>query len=316
MPKPKNELRKDYIQEKYVIIAPRRSNRPHDTDICKKDHRRSASCVFCPENLKKSDLVIKKYSFLKHNKFSLTSWDIAVLKNKFPAVTLDNPKAYGIQEVIVETPNHALELEELSLEHIAKLLEVYAERTKIISQNKKIEYILIFKNDGGVAGASLQHSHTQIFATDFLPPHLFDKSQRTQAYKLENGTCVYCDVIKKETNGPRMIYKDKYIIAFCPWASIYNYEVWIMPLRHIDNIMFLNNNERKSFAKILKKVLNKIGKLGLPYNYYFHQVTNDEDQHLYMKITPRGSVWAGVEIGSGIVINPIAPEDAAEYYRE
>jgi UDPglucose--hexose-1-phosphate uridylyltransferase len=310
-----NQLRKDYIQEKYVIIAPRRGKRPHDTKIFKRDQRHSASCVFCPENIKGSKLLIKKYKIAKHSKYELANWDIVVLKNKYPAVTLDNIAAYGTQEVIVESPNHVLELEELSVKHIAKLLEVYADRTKQISKNKKIEYMIIFKNNGGTAGASLQHSHSQIFATDFLPPHLFDKSQRTQAYKLEHGTCVYCDVIKKETKGPRIIYKDKYVIAFCPWASIYNYEAWIMPVRHLDNITQLNKNERISFAKILKKILSKIDQLGLSYNFYFHQVINDEDQHLYMKITPRGSIWAGVEIGSGVVINPIAPEDAAKFYR-
>jgi len=66
----------------------------------------------------------------------------------------------------------------------------------------------------------------------------------------------------------------------------------------------------------MKKILTKINKLDLPYNYYFHQVKNDRDQHLYMKIKPRGSVWAGVEIGSGLIINPIAPEEAAKFYKK
>ena len=112
-----------------------------------------------------------------------------------------------------------------------------------------------------------------------------------------------------------LIYKDSYVIAFCPYASMYNYEVWIMPVRHLDNITQLNEQERQSWARILKKILPKIVKLGFDYNFYFHQVVNDEDQHLYMKVTPRGSTWAGVEIGSGVVINPVPPEDSAEYYR-
>ncbi len=89
-----------------------------------------------------------------------------------------------------------------------------------------------------------------------------------------------------------------------------------MPKRHIDNVSGLNEKERLSFAKILKKILKKIDELGLPYNYYFHQIIHDEDQHLYMKISPRGSVWAGVEIGSGLIINPIAPEEAARFYKK
>lgn len=301
----RSEIRKDYVQNKYVIIAPKRGKRPEmirlgDIEFAKK------ICPFCLKNIKKvKNLLIVR---VKHDQ-------ITVIPNKFPAISLDNPQAYGIQEVIVETKNHEKELEDLSISQISELLKVYSLRTKKISRNKKIEYILIFKNSGGAAGASLIHSHSQIFATRFLPPHLFDKSQKTQEYKLKCGSCVYCDVIKKESKGPRLVWQDRYIIAFCPWAPMHNYEIWIMPKRHLDNVTNLNGRERLSFAKILKKILKKIRLLGLPYNFYFHQVIYDKDQHLYMKIVPRGSIWAGVEIGSGVIINPISPEDAAKYYR-
>ncbi|MFH0854025.1 MAG: DUF4931 domain-containing protein [bacterium] len=302
------EIRKDYIQEKYVIIAPIRNDRPHRIETTQSANSREKTCVFCPSHVNK----IKDLLTIGER----NDWKIKVIKNIFPAVSLDNPKAYGTQEVIIETPEHFQELDELPQDHIAELLRAYALRTKALSLIKKIEYILIFKNNGGKAGASIIHSHSQIFATSFLPPHLIDKSQRAQEYKLRNGTCVYCDVIKKEIKGQRLIYKDKNVVAFAPYASMHNYEAWIMPIRHIDNITCLTKDERISFAKSLKIILTKISALGLPYNFYFHQVKNDEDQHLYMKITPRGSVWAGVEIGSGLVINPVSPEDAAKYYRE
>lgn len=302
------EIRRDYIQEKYVIIAPIRKKRPHVLEKPQTINGLQETCAFCPEQVNK----IKDLLTIGPR----DNWRIKVIKNIFPAVSLDNPKAYGTQEVVIETPEHFKELDTISEKHIAEILNVYAVRTKEISTNKKIEYILIFKNNGGRAGASLAHSHSQIFATSFLPPHLMDKCQRVQAYKLQNGTCVYCDVIKKEAKSPRLVYKDKNIIAFTPYASLHNYEIWIMPIRHQDNITCTTKEERESWAKVLKKVLKKISALGLPYNFYFHQVRNDEDQHLYMKVTPRGSVWAGVEIGSGLVINPISPEDAAKYYRK
>ncbi|MFH0818505.1 MAG: galactose-1-phosphate uridylyltransferase [Patescibacteria group bacterium] len=310
MPKnKKSEIRKDYIQDKYVIIAPHRHNRPHDTQKPTDNSPVfSDKCVFCPAHLQS-----EKPEFILGNK---KKWDIFVLKNKFPAVSTDNPKAYGYQEVVIETPYHKRELDELSIPHIKKLLDVYAERTKVISKIPKIEYILIFKNNGGSAGASIQHTHSQIFATEFLPPHLFDKSQKTQTYKLKHGRCVYCDVIAKESQGPRLIWQDENIVCFAPYASICNYEAWILPKRHLDNVTNLNDSEKKSFAYVLKYVLQAIDKLNLPYNYYFHQVIHDEDQHLYMKIIPRGSIWAGVEIGSGLIINPVAPESAATYYRK
>lgn len=309
----KPEIRKDYIQEKYVIIAPKRGRRPHDVERPERiEPSQKKECVFCPQNVSRAgkSLLTVKSDSKKH------PWLIKVIKNKFPAVSVTNPKAYGRQEVIIETPDHLAEIEDLPTAQVAKILEAYAQRTKAISKDKKIEYILIFKNNGGKAGASLQHAHSQIFATQFLPPHLKDKSQRTQAYKLEHGSCVYCEVIKKESGGPRAIFEDKNIIAFCPWAPMHNYEVWIMPQRHLDNITVLTQAERLSFAKILKKILAKIEELNLPYNYYFHQVIHDKDQHLYMKITPRGSVWAGVEIGSGLIINPIPPEQAAKFYKK
>lgn len=302
-----SELRKDYIQEKYVIISPKRGKRPHQ--LKKKEVRidGSETCVFCP---KKVNRIKDLFTIGPKN-----NWRVKVILNKFPAVSLDNRKAYGTQEVVIETPNHIKELDELSISHIADLLKAYAARTREISKDKKIEYILIFKNQGGKAGASIIHSHSQIFATRFLPPHLFDKSQKTQEYKLRHGRCVYCDVIEREKTGPRLIWQDARVIAFCPWAPMHNYEVWIIPKRHLDNVTVLNSSERLSFARALKIILKKICRLGMDYNYYFHQVINDEDQHLYMKIKPRGSVWAGVEIGSGVVINPIAPEEAAKFYR-
>ncbi len=305
----KSEIRKDYIQEKYVIIAPRRTSRPHSLVSREPVNKQfDDNCGFCPNKLKSAKFLYKIGT--------QKNWDIAVLANKYPAVTLNNSKAYGQQEVVIETPDHIRELEDLPVDQLKDLLTVYAERTKAIAKNKKIEYIMIFKNNGGIAGASLQHSHSQIFATNFLPPHLADKSQRQQAYKLKHGTCVYCDVIKKEARSPRFVWQDDKVIAFTPYDSMFNYELWIMPKRHMDNITLLNEPEKMSWAKILKHSLQKISQLNLPYNYYFHQVIHDEDQHLYMKVAPRGSVWAGVEIGSGLIINPIAPEEAAKFYRQ
>lgn len=313
MDKSRSELRKDYIQDKYVIISPRRALRPHGEDVnfdLQSDHKpvQSEDCVFCRVGFNKEKSLLTIGNKKK--------WRIKVVANKYPAVSVSNKKAYGVQEVVVETPDHSKQLEELPVSQTQELLNVYAARTKALMKNKKLEYILIFKNNGGRAGASLQHSHSQIFATGFIPPHLLDKSQRVQAYKLRTGRCVYCDVIRQEAKGPRKVYEDKYILAFTPYASLYNYEIWIMPKRHLDNITNLNNQEQLSFARILHKTIYKIvHKLNLSYNYYFHQVVHDEDQHLYIKITPRGSAWAGVEIGSGIVVNPVSPEVAAKFYR-
>lgn len=304
----RSEIRKDYIQNRYVIIAPQRAKRPHNLERpeCALPPSAGRGCAFCSPKIDREKAVCTKGG---------RKWRIKVLPNRFSAVALDNPEAYGAQEVVVETPHPNRQLEELPESHIAELLQVYSERTREISRNRKMQYILIFKNNGGRAGASLRHSHSQVFATSFIPPHLIDKSQRIFRYKLHHGTCVYCDVIARESGGPREVYRDQHVIAFTPYASMHNYELWILPIRHVDNITGIDVRERKSWARVLKRALTSIAKLGLPYNYYFHQVIYDTDQHLYMKLTPRGSVWAGVEIGSGVIINPVSPEDAAKYYK-
>lgn len=304
----KNEIRRDYLQEKYVLIAPQRGDRPHDVERHEtlNHHGRGRACEFCPASV--------------DNKTSLLSigpkerWHVKVIANRYPAVSTANPDAYGMQEVVIETPHHLVHLEDLPEEHIVKIFDAYDRRTREMMKDKHVQYVMIFKNNGGRAGATATHAHSQVFASAFLPPHLADKCQRSLAYRLEHGTCVYCDVIEKERRSQRLVWEDDQVIAITPYASFHNYETWILPKRHIDNVTDLNAAERTSTAWVLKRLLHAIGDLHLPYNFYFHQVVRDTDQHFYIKITPRGSVWAGLELGSGLVINPVSPEAAAAYY--
>ena len=306
MAKIKSEIRKSYLENKYVIITPGRAERPRDikeqTVI-----ERTAACPFCSENINAKNI-------LAEVKLADDS-RILSIKNIFPAVSFDNPKAYGTQEVIIETPSHTKELAELSVSEIEQVLRMYAARTAAISQDEKTEYILCFKNQGSKAGASIVHAHSQIFATDILPPDIHEELGLAQAYRIEHGTCPYCDIIAKEMKSERKIAEDKFVAAFTPYASEYHYEAWIFTKRHLDNITKLNDDEFKSFAKILKNILLKLHALDLSFNYFLHQVISNKDQHFYLKIQPRDSVWAGIELGSGLVINSVPPEEAAKYYR-
>jgi UDPglucose--hexose-1-phosphate uridylyltransferase len=282
--------------------------RPHDILTHQDVPVAAKECPFCKERLSSKPALDGIGTPKK--------WQIRVIKNEFPYVTRDNPKAYGAQEVVIETSEHNKELANFTLDHIVRLLKVYARRTVAISKDKKIRYILTFKNNGGVAGASLVHAHSQIFATDLLPPHVVDKLKRSAAYEAEHKSCYYCDLVKAEMKSPRKIYSDDYVAALTPYASLYNYEAWILPKRHVDNITLLTAKELNSFAKALKGVLMGINELQLPYNYYMHQVVANDHEHLYLRIAPRRDVWAGVELGSRLVINSVPPEEAAEFYRK
>ncbi|MFA6393526.1 MAG: DUF4931 domain-containing protein [Patescibacteria group bacterium] len=302
-----SEFRKQYFLNKFVIITPGRARRPHE--IMEQSQAVSDfKCEFCPETLDKKQL-IKAYGQGR-------IWKMAALRNKYPAVTLENKKAYGVQEVIIDTPDHEIKFSALNVQDISYYFDIMADRLKEITRDKKIEYVLQFKNHGSKAGATIRHEHSQIFATDILPPDILDELNSAQSYKVERGACPYCDILKKELKSPRKIYEDKYIGAFTPYASEYHYEAWIFPKRHLDNVSMLTREEKKSLAECLKKILIKADSLGLAYNFFMHQVVKDSGQHFYIKIQPRDkNVWAGIELGSGLVINSVAPEKAAKFYR-
>jgi UDPglucose--hexose-1-phosphate uridylyltransferase len=304
----KSEIRQDYIHDRSVLIAPSRKKRPHQFTkdeppkvVAKKD------CPFCPEQANKVRAILTLGP--KNN------WRVKVINNIFPIVSLDNPKAYGVQEVVIETPRHDLGLAELSQESIEKVIFAFQKRSSDLSKNKKLRYILIYKNYGGRAGASLQHSHSQIFSTSFLPPHILDKLKRAEEYEIRYGHCYYCDLIKKEKHGPRWIWDDQYFAAFTPYASTYNFEAWIIPKRHVDNIHLLNKKEVGSLTHILKQMLLKLDNKYIPYNFYLHQVIEYREEHFYIRIAPRRDVWAGLELGSRLIVNTESPEDAAKFYR-
>ncbi len=309
MPNKTSEIRKAYFLNKFVLATPGRAKRPRD--MVEQTVEKSASkCFFCPGQIKR-DLELKYYGGGRKN------WQVAAIKNKFPSVTLDNEKAYGMQEVIIETPRHGEKFVDMPASKIEFYLKVLADRLKVISKNKRIEYILEFKNHGSKAGASLKHEHSQIFATEILPIDVAEELQLAENYKITKKTCPYCDVLKKELKSSRRIFEDKYVGAFAPYASEYHYEAWIFPKRHTDNVATLKNIEIKSLAKVLKLILKKVDDIGLAYNFFMHQVISKTNQHFYIKVQPRDvNVWAGIELGSGLIVNSILPEDAAKYYRK
>ena len=149
-----------------------------------------------------------------------------------------------------------------------------------------------------------------------LPPDLSEEFTAMRQYQQKHNRCPYCDIIKKEEKSSRRIYADKHIVAFAPYASAYHYETWIFPRRHIDNIVHLSKQETIALAEVLKRVLKKIYQLGLSYNFFLHQVVSNKNQHFYLKIQPREAIWGGVELGSGIIVNSLAPEKAAAYLRK
>lgn len=301
----KSETRKDYFKKEYVIIAPNRSKRPHKAT---KDDGVEGTCHFCPSNFK--DEVIT-YQDLNYN----GDWEVLSVVNKYAALTTDNEKAYGQTEVIIETRKHDVNINNFSVNHIIRIFNAYIDRFNALKNLDKIKYVIVFKNEGGRAGASISHSHSQIIAMPFLPPKTEKESRDYSRYRLEHMTCPYCDIIAKETDKPRVIWEDENIFVLSPYASNTPYGVWLLPKRHVRFLSDLKRSEKESIAIALKLVLGKLDELGMSYNYYVENAVNQEDYHMHIKITPRPNTWGGLEMGTGIIVNTVAPEYAAKVYR-
>lgn len=303
----KPEIRKDYFKDQFVIIAPNRAKRPQ-TLIKKEDEGSAANCFFCPDNF--SNKVI---TYTDNNKNS--DWEILSTVNKYPAVSLDNPKAFGQAEVVIETRKHGLDINEFSVDHIVRVFDAYINRYNVLKNIDGIKHVIIFKNEGGKAGASIAHSHSQIIALPILPPKVKSEMNAYDKYHSENGSCPYCDIISKESGGPRVIWEDKNLFVLAPYASESPFGAWFIPKRHVTEISDLSHSEKESFASAMKIVLGKLDEFGISYNYFVDNAVDNKDYHMHIKLAPRPNIWAGLELGTGIIVNSIEPEYAARVYR-
>jgi len=310
-----NELRKDYILDRWVIIAEERKKRPRE--FKKEESEKTVkTCSFCPGNEK---LTPKEIGRLEYK----NKWKLRWFPNLFSFVEPKCKKfksdfkkecAYGFHEVLVETPEHDKQLSDLSEEDIRDVLKVYALRIKELSEDKCVKYVLVFKNNGRQAGTSLVHSHTQIATLDMIPSYVMEKMEAVKKAK----KCPYCSIIKKEARSERRIMENKDFIAFAPFASRFNYEAWLFPKKHITNITLLDESKLLNLAKILKRILIKLADINAAYNFYLHYGFNKKglDLHFHIEITPRIATWGGFEYSSGIIINSVSPERAARFYRK
>jgi UDPglucose--hexose-1-phosphate uridylyltransferase len=184
-----------------------------------------------------------------------------------------------------------------------------------------VRYVSIFRNHGIEAGASLSHAHSQIIATPFIPKTLEDELKASRKFMKENKECIFCNIIEKESNGPRLILKNSKFVALAPYASVNPLEFWVIPKKHDFTLLNLSQSEIKTFAETLKACLNGLKQIANdpPYNYGFH-IALDKDAHecyhWHLEVYPKLSTWAGFEKSTGMYINTVTPEAAAESLRK
>jgi UDPglucose--hexose-1-phosphate uridylyltransferase len=340
---PYNELRKDYLLDRWVVIATERSRRPTDFAKSKLEPAKTAVCPMCVGNENMTPpaemLYQRENGEIKRSQDPATgertkNWLVRVIPNLYPAFS--PPKqagdekqivrgeglwnAVGHHEVIVESPNHDEDPADAELPQLELVIKAYIDRLKALSAKPYVKYVSIFRNHGLEAGASLSHAHSQIIAAPMVPTTVREEQKAAQTFYEDQDKCIFCDIIEAETKGPRLISETEDFVVLAPYASVNPMEFWILPKEHAPNLLNLKAPEITAFAKTLKTSLKALKTLvnDPPYNYGIHLALNPEAQdsyHWHLEVYPKLATWAGFEKSTGIYINTVTPETAAESLR-
>lgn len=334
-----SELRWDPLTRKWVIIAPARGRRPNSFIIPEPEKSPAEKGEVCPFNHGNEHMTPPSLAQVPDPSGEYP-WLVRVVPNKYPVLKVEGSlerwseglydviSGIGAHEVVIETPDCSLQFADLSAPTISEILKIYRLRINDLKKDTRFRYIMVFKNHGTNAGATLYHSHSQIIALPERPAIMQTILAVSREHYNRKERCIFCDIMHFELKvGSRVIYADEHFIAFCPFASSLPFEIMIMPRRHSHDYSRSSDRELYSFALVLKDVLGRLNKAlrNPPYNFVIHTAppkreklnrpdywdSIEEDYHWYLTITPRITRIAGFEWGSGYYINPVPPEDAA-----
>lgn len=327
------ELRKDPIVGRWVIIATDRAKRPSDFQ---QEYTLTGDsfCPFCEGNEEVTPPEVLAYR-TGGSPSNEAGWSVRAVPNKFPALQVegglekrgdgiyDLMNGIGAHEVIIECPNHETSLARLPVQHVQQVLWMYRDRLVDLKKDPRLVHGLIFKNYKAPAGASLDHSHSQLIVTPVVPISVWEEMTGSEEFYKYRGRCIFCDMIQQElATDTRIVMDTPEFVAFCPYASRFPFETWILPKRHSSHFENIPHHGVEEMGMALKSILSKLD-LALDdpaYNYLIHTAPFDSNElphyHWHLEIFPRLTKVAGFEWGSGFYINPVLPEQAAEFLRD
>ena len=318
-----------------MIISTDRSKRPSDFSRERAGIKSASFCPFCPGNESKTPPEILAYRTGETARSDSANWNLRVVPNKFPALRIegdldrqadgmfDKMNGIGAHEVIIETPNHMETLATMPVKRVEDVLWAFRDRILDLKQDRRFKYIMVFKNHGEAAGASLDHPHSQLIALPILPKQVVEELEGAKRYFSNKERCIFCDIIRQESESRvRIAAENQDFITLSPYAPRYPFETWILPRRHESAFENSPSTLYENLAKMLRLVLNKaIQVLDDPaYNFVLHtspiQENTNDYYHWHLEIIPKLTKTAGFEWGTGFYINPTPPEEAARFLRE
>ena len=278
------ELRKDPVTDRWVIIATERARRPGDFARESLPEKPSGRyCPFCPGHESKTPPEV--LACREGSARNQPGWSLRVVPNKFPVLEIegdlerqgdglfDRMQGIGAHEVVIESPDHALSITELSDHSIERVLWAFRDRVLDLKNDRRLRYVLIFKNQGEAAGATLEHTHSQLIALPVVPKRVQEEIESAERYYDFKERCVFCDLIRQEIKGgARVVTETDHFVVIAPYASRFPFETWILPRKHGSHYEDADGVQLKNLAWVLKSTLKKLEKVleRPPYNLIVH----------------------------------------------
>ncbi len=325
------ELRRDPLNGRWVLVAPGRMKRPGCFPArmgeAAETPEEARACPFCSGRESQTPPEIEAVRG-PGGRPDGPGWRVRVVPNKYPALAAaaggageegmisdDRRPAIGPHEVVIDSPWHDREIDEIAPEEAALTWRIIRGRVRALEAKERPGYIQVFKNRGREAGASLRHPHTQIIGLPLIPPRVAEESSRFAAWTAERGGCLLCRLLEEViSRGDRLIEVNRSFAAWAPFASAFPYETRIAPRRHGASFAGLEDGEIMDLAGIVRAVLTALRR-GLddpPYNIVLVQAPPGRPGfHWHLDVLPALIRTAGFEWGTGVHINPVAPEEAA-----
>jgi UDPglucose--hexose-1-phosphate uridylyltransferase len=327
------ELRRDPVTGRWVIITTERRKRSSDFRLEGAALPKGSFCPFCEGNEQHTPR--ETLSYRRSGGANGPGWDVRVVPNRQPALQVegtldrqaeglfDKMNGIGAHEVIIETPEHDQALATMPTVAIERVLWAFRDRVLDLKQDRRFRYILIFKNHGLAAGASLEHPHSQLIALPVVPRQVNDEVNGARQHYAMKERCVFCDIIRQEQESRiRVVSENADFIAVSPYAPRFAFETWLLPKRHGAHFEEAARHEYESLARLLKDTLQRMNRalLSPAFNMVVHSAPFQDGladlYHWHIEIMPHLTKVAGFEWGSGFYMNPTAPEEAAQVLRD
>ncbi|PID72464.1 MAG: galactose-1-phosphate uridylyltransferase [Desulfobulbus propionicus] len=327
------ELRKDPILGRWIIIAQERGKRP--TDFLVEEYAvKGGFCPLCPGNEATTPGEVLAYG-RSEGGFNTPGWQVRVVPNKYPALVIegdldkqgeglyDRMNGIGAHEVIIETPSHTTSFAHLDIGEMMLTFQAYRDRIHDLAKDERFRYVMVFKNFGKAAGASLEHSHSQLVALPILPRMVSSELEGSLSYYRYKDRCIFCDIIRQELQQDiRLVCQNDHFVTITPYAPRSPFEMWILPKKHHSNYVAQDDGSLLALTAIFSESLQRLNGVipNVPYNFVLHtqplRSSPLDHYHWHFEIVPKVTSIAGFEWGTGFYINPMPPEETCTYLKE